>query len=273
MIMWERKELKARGLAAFKANYWKCVLVAFIIAVIAGGCGGSGGRAGGNFNPASAVMENNGDDSVSFDITDGQDAELFEAFKNDISGPGKAAVIAIIVFSVLVAVLIVIAISLALNAFLFNPVKIGCDKFFLRNLEEPAPLGNLSAGFEPNYKNVVKVMFFRDLYVTLWALIPIAGIVIAIVKGYEYRMIPYLLADDPDLDKEEAFAQTRSLMDGQKWRTFVLDLSFIGWRILSILTLGILAIFYVNPYIESTRAALYDKLRYGSDEVVYTEIV
>ena len=269
--MWERKELKARGLAAFKANYWKCVLVALIIAVVAGGCGGSGGRAGGSFNPASVITQNDDNDGASLNTIDGQDAELFEAFKNDFSGPESAAAIVIIVFSVLIVVLIVIAISLALNAFLFNPIRIGCNKFFLRNLEEPAPLGNLSAGFEPNYKNVVKVMFFKDLYVMLWALIPVAGIFIAIVKGYEYRMIPYLLAEDPDLEKNEAFAQTRSLMDGQKWRTFVLDLSFIGWHILSILTLGVLAVFYVNPYVESTRAALYDKLRYGNDGIVYTE--
>ena len=52
-------------------------------------------------------------------------------------------------------------------------------------------------------------------------------------------------------------------MTGNKWKAFVLDLSFIGWEILSVLTCGILTIFYVNPYILSTNAALYEKLRYG----------
>jgi uncharacterized membrane protein len=44
----------------------------------------------------------------------------------------------------------------------------------------------------------------------------------------------------------------------------VLDLSFIGWEILSAMTLGILGIFYVNPYVNMTNAALYDSLRYGN---------
>ena len=50
-------------------------------------------------------------------------------------------------------------------------------------------------------------------------------------------------------------------MHGNKWETFVLDLSFIGWYLLSMLTVGILSIFYVNPYIESTNAELYAFLR------------
>ena len=65
------------------------------------------------------------------------------------------------------------------------------------------------------------------------------------------------------MSKEEAFAISKQMMSGQKWRTFVLDLSFFGWILLSRLTCGILAIFYVNPYVLSTQAALYEALRYG----------
>ena len=76
-------------------------------------------------------------------------------------------------------------------------------------------------------------------------------------------MIPYLLAENPQMTKEQAFAESKQMMQGQKWRAFVLDLSFIGWDILSGMTLGILGIFYVQPYIEATHAALYERLRYG----------
>ena len=55
-------------------------------------------------------------------------------------------------------------------------------------------------------------------------------------------------------------------MRGQKWKAFVLDLSFLGWGILSLLTLGIVGIFYVNPYRNMTNAALYERLRYGADQ-------
>ena len=51
-------------------------------------------------------------------------------------------------------------------------------------------------------------------------------------------------------------------MQGQKWNAFVLDLSFIGWDILSGMTMGILGIFYVQPYKDGTHAALYEALRY-----------
>ena len=76
-------------------------------------------------------------------------------------------------------------------------------------------------------------------------------------------MIPYLLADNPQMTKEEAFAESKSMMQGQKWKAFVLDLSFIGWDILSGMTMGILGIFYVQPYKDGTHAALYEALRYG----------
>lgn len=53
-------------------------------------------------------------------------------------------------------------------------------------------------------------------------------------------MIPYLLADNPQMTKEQAFAESKRMMQGQKWKAFVLDLSFIGWYILSGLTLEFL---------------------------------
>lgn len=47
------------------------------------------------------------------------------------------------------------------------------------------------------------------------------------------------------------------MMDGEKWDTFVLEISFIGWQILSLFTIGILGVAYVSPYLEATRAELY----------------
>ena len=66
------------------------------------------------------------------------------------------------------------------------------------------------------------------------------------------------------MTKEQAFAESKRMMQGQKWKAFVLDLSFIGWYILSGLTLGILAIFYVSPYVNATHAALYEALCYAN---------
>ena len=61
------------------------------------------------------------------------------------------------------------------------------------------------------------------------------------------------------------------MMYGQKWKTFVLDLSFIGWNLLSLLTLGILGVFYVAPYAHSTNAALYETLKSENAETVVAQ--
>ena len=74
-------------------------------------------------------------------------------------------------------------------------------------------------------------------------------------------MVPYIIADDPNVDRSTAFRLSAQMMYGNKFRAFVLGLSFIGWEILSILTFGLLELFYVGPYRELTYAALYERLK------------
>ena len=96
-----------------------------------------------------------------------------------------------------------------------------------------------------------------------------------IIKAYEYRMIPYILAENPDIDTKEAFARSKEMMTGNKWDAFVLDLSFLGWILLSVCTCGILAIFWVNPYMYMTDAELYVALKeitYGSSGQNYNNV-
>lgn len=82
-----------------------------------------------------------------------------------------------------------------------------------------------------------------------------------IVKAYEYRMIPYILAENPQMSYKDAFAESKRMMTGNKWKAFVLDWSFILWDILAIFTCGILMIFYVRPYQELTNAEFYHALK------------
>lgn len=85
---------------------------------------------------------------------------------------------------------------------------------------------------------------------------------------YEYRMIPYLLAENPKMDRKEAFKKSKEMMKGNKWRAFILDISFILWEILSVLTYGLLNIFYVNPYRVATSVELYEKIKQNKKIVV-----
>ena len=173
--------------------------------------------------------------------------------------PGVA--IALLVFSVLIIVLVMMAIAFTFDAFIINPLATGAYRFSICNLNQKAQVKEAAYAFDNNYREIVKTMFLRDIFTLLWSLLLIIP---GIVKSYEYRMIPYLLADDPTMTKDRAFAESRSMMQGNKWKAFVLDLSFIGWHLLSLFTLGLLEIFYVEPYQFMTNAALYESLRYGT---------
>ena len=271
--MWTRAELKSKAKFSFKRNYWKSVLISLILALLVGG--GSSGS-----SISSAVSNNligSSDSSVTDDYSN-DDSSLYEGndFYNDTydgnieddiddlksMADNTAGMMAIGIFLIVFIIVFValMAVFILLDVFIFNPLEVGCKKYYLRNLNEPAQVGNIGYAFDNNYKNITKTMFFRDLFTVLWTLL---FIIPGIVKSYEYQMIPYLLADNPQMTKEQAFEESKRMMQGQKWKAFVLDLSFIGWNILSALTLGILGIFYVQPYMDATHAALYEALRYG----------
>ena len=115
--------------------------------------------------------------------------------------------------------------------------------------------GNMLFGFQNGYYGkTVWTLFLKNLYTFLWTLLLIIP---GIVKSYEYRMVPYLLADCPDLSTEEAFRISREMMNGEKMNAFILDLSFIGWKLLSSITFGLVGLFYANPYEYATDAELF----------------
>lgn len=271
--MWTRAELKSKAKFSFKRNYWKSVLISLILALLVGG--GSSGSS------ISSAVSNNligssdssvtddyfNDDSSLYDGNDFYDDTYDGNVEDDIDdlnsmADNTAGMMAIGIFLMVFIIVFVVlmAVVILLDVFIFNPLEVGCKKYYLRNLNEPAQVGNIGYAFDNNYKNITKTMFFRDLFTVLWTLL---FIIPGIVKSYEYQMIPYLLADNPQMTKEQAFEESKRMMQGQKWKAFVLDLSFIGWNILSALTLGILGIFYVQPYMDATHAALYEALRYG----------
>lgn len=87
-----------------------------------------------------------------------------------------------------------------------------------------------------------------------------AGYILLVVPGvvfhYRFRMVPYLLADDPKLSLSGVLKTSSQMTAGSKGRLFVLDMSFIGWYLLSVVTFGI-AWFFFMPYYEATYAQVY----------------
>ena len=87
-------------------------------------------------------------------------------------------------------------------------------------------------------------MFLTTLYLILWSF-TIVGL---FVKSYSYFLVPYIMAENPTMGANEAITLSRRMMKGHKWECFVMQLSFIGWHVLSALTFGLVGIFWLNGY-------------------------
>ena len=256
--MWNRKELKEKAKAAFKANYWPSVLVAIILTIVVGACAGYVGSTSAN------TVKKSGQTTTQSTVTvDGKEYtsdELATKIENDINNlsddeKGALATALGMITGGLVAAIVIAAL---VNIFVIRPIEVGCKAFFIKNTETKAEIGELSKGFKPSWMRNVGSLFLMGLYETLWAML---FIIPGIIKAYSYRMVPYILAEDPEIGANDAITRSREMMNGHKWNAFVLDLSFIGWELLSALTFGILSIFYVNPYIYQTDAELYKALK------------
>ncbi|NLL76370.1 MAG: DUF975 family protein [Clostridiales bacterium] len=228
--MWVRSELKERAKWVLKQCYWKAVLVSLILAVITGNVSGS---SGGNYRQG-------------------------QKFKNEIIENGGAEYLILFLTTIAVFILAAAIIGIVVGVFIFNPLEVSIRRFFVISRVQPAELNELGFCFKNSYMNIVKVQFLRSLFNFLWYLLLIVP---GIIKCYEYRMIPYILAENPEMDSSEVFRLSKDMMYGEKWNAFVLDLSFLGWNILSLFTCGILSIFYVNPYQNLTNVELYDVLK------------
>lgn len=100
-------------------------------------------------------------------------------------------------------------------------------------------------------------MFMKELFQTLWDFTIVGGI----IKHYSYLMVPYIVAENPSVKPLRAVTLSRRMMDGHKMEAFKLDVSFIGWYLLDIGTLGIAGIVYVEPYRSAVFAEYYVQLR------------
>lgn len=221
-MMWNRAELKMRGNMAFKKNYVSAVVVALLMGIFGTVSGESSAR---------RVSENS-------DIYSGN---LFNV--GMITGL-LAGIATVVILIVLVA-----------KVFVGNLLKMGGYRFFILNQTAQPGIGTLLDGFRSgHYVNIVLTMFLRDLFTTLWSLLLVVP---GIVKHYEYLMVPYIIAENPAMDYKEAFQISKQMMDGEKMEAFIMDLSFLGWYLLSAVTCGLPAIFYVNPYVQASFAEMY----------------
>ena len=145
--------------------------------------------------------------------------------------------------------------------FLEGPLGVGLAGIFLDKARHMGPIsfGNLFQGFTSYWDNFL-VGFMPVLFTMLWALIPIAGIFIAIYKAYGWSMVFYIKQDNPVLSWRECMDQSKEMMEGLRWRYFCLQFSFIGWYLLGVLALGV-GTNWVNAYEKAATANFYLELR------------
>lgn len=114
-----------------------------------------------------------------------------------------------------------------------------------------------NTGFCINYLRKIGGMLWMSLFTWLWSLL---FVIPGIIKMYSYAMTPYILAAYPDVKAKDALKLSMRIMDGHKMELFVLQLSFIGWSLLSACTCGLLMLLYVGPYMRITNTGYFCEL-------------
>ncbi len=243
--MFPRAELKQFARNRLRTNRLNPILVV-LIATLLGGVVSGGGL---NFNfdsdnhAAANVFPSVGD------MAPGADAGILD----NLLGIG-----AILVGVIVVVLLFACLVALAINIFFSNVVAVGLRGWFLRFMRgENASVGELFASFRI-YRPVMVTKLLTGVYTFLWSLL---FVIPGIVKGYAYSMADYIIYENPNLSADRAIQMSCQMTRGHKGDLFVLDLSWLGWQILSGITLGILGIVYVNPYMYAAHAAAYEYLK------------
>ena len=251
--MWTREQLKTKAKEVLKTSYWWAFLVCLIFTLIAG-------IASGNVNTSSFTSSGGSSGRSSIDVSDyaedltpEQEEALQQIVDSYLSPVAIGMGIAALVISLIVTVL-----RAAYTIFVVNPLKVGYDRYFLDQSEGKVNFATLFSGFTGGkYMKRVKVLAFQYLYLFLWTLL---FVIPGIIKSYSYFLIPYILADNPDISKDRAFEISMKTMDGEKWNLFVLQLSFIGWQLLGILACCV-GTYFVAPYVQATMAEFYFVMR------------
>lgn len=197
-------------------------------------------------------------------------SELRAVSRTTLSGNWMMAALATLVYLLIAGGVSSIPVAGSVLAIIITyPLAYGFAILFLDLFREgkPIDIGKLFDGFK-DFGRVWVTLILVAIYTILWTcLLIIPGI----VKSYSYALTPFILKDEPELKYNAAIEKSMRMMDGYKMKLFLLDLSFIGWMILSVLTLGI-GLLFLQPYMNTARAAFYEDLkaelsdRYVSEE-------
>jgi len=253
--MWTRTELKDYAKGFLRSHYWKAFIVVLITTLLANGFGGNNGsNSGVQFQQNYEYIFGQGNVSVSVPYG----FEMFRSLLSNIRPLGFLAIGTLTFLSIAIGIVFL---------FLGFVLEVGKSKFFIDGFKGDVDISKLFFGF--NSKDllpIIKAQGLAFLSILLWTFV---FIIPGIIKGYQYRYVSYLLAEDTSLPPKEALAKSKAMTMGHKSDIFILDLSFFLWNLLGLFTFGISA-YFVAPYVEATNARLYTVLSQPQDiNVIY----
>ena len=150
--------------------------------------------------------------------------------------------------SIAIAILVIVALLVTLTAGLFvtEVFRVVLRRIVLESRTyDKVPLRRFLYPLQTGcWVRMAWVLLVENVYRLLWWCTVVRGI----VKTYSYFLVPYIVAENPNISANEAISLSRRMMKGHKWECFVAQLSFLGWYLLSIATFGLSAIFYSNGY-------------------------
>lgn len=234
--MWTRSLLKTNAKQALKGRYWRCFWICLVLGFV--GVGSSGGAS-------------TGGSRYTMDTVTGNDTTYDRLMEYLDSIPYQ-----MLMTMMVVAILAVIASALWL-IFVASPLEVGRNRYFMESRQALSPAGTVTSVFRTPYMNVVKVQLLTNLKVFLGYLL---FVVPGIYWNYCYTLVSYLLAENPYMTTTRAMQLSKEIMDGEKFKFFVLQLSFLGWELLCTLTFGI-GFFFLEPYKQATYAEFYAAMR------------
>lgn len=159
-------------------------------------------------------------------------------------------------------------VSIAVSLLVVNVITLGSMTWFHRAIKtEGLNMEEMFWPFKEDYGGNVLMMFLISLYTALWSML---FVVPGIVKGYSYSLAMYIKSENPNIPASKAIELSTRMTNGHKMDLFVLDMSFIGWAILSAFTLNILGILYVMPYQYASKAFAYEEIK---EEALANQIV
>ncbi len=256
-FMWTRARIKEEAKNSFRRfGYWMPFLVTFIVGIISGGMGITGSTSTGSVTTEYTTEYHGELTPAGFahfleEIFGEFGAQLESFFSNPLIAMTTA-------FLVVLGFMVGLVISFGWSAFIAGPVIVGKNRYFMEHRAFDSKFERLFWSFRSGrYMNVVKIMFWRDVKIFLWSLL---FVIPGIIKSYEYCMVPYILAENPRISSERAFELSKRMTRGEKWKIFVLQLSFIGWYLIGAVCCCVGGVF-VDPYFEATFAELYQVMR------------